>query len=149
MDRKSATSSEQNQKPIVVVSQCLGFAAVRYNGIMLRDDFVEALRDHVQFVQVCPEVGVGLGIPRDPIRIVIANGQRRLIQPTTGKDVTEPMHRFTAEFLRSLGPVDGFILKSRSPSCGIKDVKMFSGPDAGAASLGKGSGLFAETVLKH
>src|SRR5262245_32469134 len=57
-------------RPIVVVSQCLGFAAVRYDGRVLRDDFVKALSQHVTFTQVCPEVGIGLGVPRAPIRIV-------------------------------------------------------------------------------
>ena len=104
--------------PIVVVSQCLGFAAVRYNGQMLQDGFVKALADHVQFVQVCPEVGIGLGVPRDPIRIVSDKNGRRLVQPASGRDLTTDMTRFSDGFLSGAGPVDGFILKSRSPSCG-------------------------------
>jgi uncharacterized protein YbbK (DUF523 family) len=110
---------------VVVVSQCLGFAAVRYNGAMLRDDFVQALRKHVDFVQVCPEVGIGLGVPRDPIHIVTGPAGRRLVQPSTERDLTHAMQKFSRKFLAGLGPVDGFILKSRSPSCGIKDVKTF------------------------
>jgi uncharacterized protein YbgA (DUF1722 family)/uncharacterized protein YbbK (DUF523 family) len=134
--------------PVVVVSQCLGFAAVRYNGAILQDEFVRALADHVRFVQVCPEVGIGLGVPRDPIRIVGAGPEHRLLQPSTGRDLTQAMRRFSRNFLDNVGPVDGFILKSRSPSCGIKDVKVHADIDK-PNTIGKSSGLFAEAVLQR
>jgi uncharacterized protein YbgA (DUF1722 family)/uncharacterized protein YbbK (DUF523 family) len=146
MDLSASSSSQPAEpmvRPVVVVSQCLGFAAVRYNGQMLQDSFVQSLANHVQFKEVCPEVGIGLGVPRDPIRIVVDESGRRLIQPTTGRDLTDLMHRFGSTFLSGLQAVDGFILKSRSPSCGIKDVKVFS-PDS--QPLPKSSGLFAEAV---
>jgi uncharacterized protein YbgA (DUF1722 family)/uncharacterized protein YbbK (DUF523 family) len=135
-------------KPVVVVSQCLGFAAVRYNGAMLQDDFVRALTDHVRFVQVCPEVGIGLGVPRDPIRLVASGADQRLVQPASGRDLTGEMQKYSKDFLGSLGPVDGFILKSRSPSCGIKDVKVHATAD-GPATVGKSSGLFAAAVFER
>ena len=142
------TRQSKLTKPVVVVSQCLGFAAVRYNGAMLEDDFVHALGDHVRFVQVCPEVGIGLGVPRDPIRIVAKGSEKRLLQPATGRDVTAPMKRFSRNFLDNVGPVDGFILKSRSPSCGIKDVKVHANMES-PTTIGKSAGVFAEAVLRH
>jgi len=135
-------------KPVVVVSQCLGFAAVRYNGAILRDDFIQTLTQHVQFVQVCPEVGIGLGVPRDPVRLVGNLSSKRLIQPATGRDVTTLMQTYAQNFLDSAGPVDGFILKSRSPSCGIKDVRVHA-PAPPSNTVGKSAGLFAETVLQR
>ena len=135
-------------RPRVVVSQCLGFAAVRYNGAILQDDFVHALSKHVECVQVCPEVGIGLGVPRDPIRLVHTGTMQRLLQPGTKRDLTEAMLRFGEEFLNGVGPVDGFILKSRSPSCGIKDVKLHATADA-PNSIGKSSGMFAAAVLRR
>lgn len=135
-------------KPVVVVSQCLGFAAVRYNGAMLRDDFVHALGRHVQFAQVCPEVAIGLGVPRDPIRIIERHGERSLVQPSTGRDLSEPMRQFAESFLDNAGPVDGFILKNRSPSCGIKDVKIFAAAEK-APAVGKSTGFFAAAVLRR
>lgn len=135
-------------RPTVAVSQCLGFAAVRYNGLMLRDRFVEALREHVHFIEVCPEIAIGLGVPRDPIRIIRTEVGRRLVQPATGRDVTERMRRFRQGFLDGLGPVDGFILKSRSPSCGIKDVKVYPAAE-GTAAIGRSAGLFGEAVLER
>jgi uncharacterized protein YbgA (DUF1722 family)/uncharacterized protein YbbK (DUF523 family) len=135
-------------KPRIVVSQCLGFAAVRYNGAILQDDFVQALSRHVECVQVCPEVGIGLGVPRDPVRLVGAGPKQRLVQPATHRDLTDEMQRFGEEFLNHIGPVDGFILKSRSPSCGIKDVKLHATADA-PNTVGKSSGMFAAGVLRR
>jgi uncharacterized protein YbgA (DUF1722 family)/uncharacterized protein YbbK (DUF523 family) len=126
----------------------LGFEAVRYDGSIIRDEFVEAMRPHVQFVPVCPEVEIGLGIPRAPVRVVLQEGEKRLLQPTTGRDVTEAMARFTASFLEGLEAVDGFLLKSRSPSSGIKDVKIYPGPGPGAA-VGKGAGFFGGEVINR
>lgn len=134
-------------RPVVVVSQCLGFAAVRYNGLMLADDFVSALTRYVEFVQVCPEVGIGLGVPRDPIRIV-DTGTQRLVQPSTRRDLTVVMQAFAGEWLGSLRKVDGFILKARSPSCGIADVKTFQSMET-ETPTGTGMGLFAEEVQRR
>jgi uncharacterized protein YbgA (DUF1722 family)/uncharacterized protein YbbK (DUF523 family) len=133
-------------RPEVVVSKCLGFDACRYNGAMINDELVRKLKGFVAFRPVCPEMEIGLGCPRDPIRVVSVEGQLHLVQPSTGRDVTEAMISFAASHLDGLGPVDGFILKSRSPSCGIKDVKIYSGPEQNMPS-GVGRGLFAQAAL--
>ncbi|NIP36563.1 MAG: DUF523 domain-containing protein, partial [Thermoplasmata archaeon] len=85
---------------------------VRYNGQMIPDDFVRGLRPHVDFVLVCPEVAIGLGVPRDTVRLVEVEGDVRMLQPATGRDVTEEMRGFVSKFLDDVGEVDGFILKS-------------------------------------
>lgn len=131
-----------------MVSQCLGFAAVRYNGAVLRDDFVQALAKHVHFVPVCPEVAIGLGVPRDPIRLVAGGDSVRLVQPSTGRDLTAPMREFAESFLDQAGEVDGFILKSRSPSCGLKDAKVHARAENSPA-VGKSAGLFTQAVLRR
>lgn len=136
-----------NTKPIVVVSKCLGFDACRYNGQMLSDSFVDQLAPYVEFRTVCPEVEIGLGTPRSPVKIVVRDGKPLLIQPETEKDVTESMETFSHDFLSSLDEVDGFILKNRSPSCGIKDTKLYSKVGKGP-QLGKGAGLFGQKVIE-
>jgi uncharacterized protein YbbK (DUF523 family) len=96
---------------------------------------VNELRNRVEFVTVCPEQDIGLGVPRKPIDLVSVGGDVRVIQKETGRDVTGELKGFSEAFLERLGAVDGFILKSRSPSCGrgttrIRDesgVKMGSG----------------------
>ncbi len=136
-------------RPTIVISQCLGFAACRYNGVTIPDPFVEQLKPYVTYLPVCAEVEIGLGVPRDPIRIVLINNEPRLLQPATGADVTEKMRAFAATYLTALTEVDGFILKGRSPSCGIKDVKVYRGVEKGTASTNKGRGFFAQAVLER
>ena len=89
---------------------------------------------------------IGLGVPRSSLRIVSSNGEPKLIQPTTGLEVTEKIRTFSTQFLSSLSDVDGFILKYRSPSCGMKDVKVYSGP-AKAGAVSKIPGFFGGAVV--
>lgn len=133
-------------RPRVVVSKCLEFEACRYNGQVIRDAFVKGLERHVDYLPVCPEVEIGLGVPRFPVRIVSQDNKSRLVQPATGKDLTEEMVDFCEKFLSSTEKVDGFILKFRSPSCGMKDVRIY-GKAEKSPSIGKGSGFFGGDVL--
>lgn len=142
---ESTVTGSRFPKPLVVISECLEFAACRYNGAKIPDRFVSKLMPYVIFSPVCPEVRVGLGVPRDPINIIEDGETQRLVQPSTGKDVSEDMDSFSSVFLDSLDEVDGFILKSRSPSCGIKDVK-FRDPKNNAV-IAKGAGFFGRAVL--
>ncbi|NRZ96752.1 YbgA family protein [Clostridium tetanomorphum] len=134
------------EKPRICVSRCLGFEACRYNGQMSPQDFIEKLKDKVEIITVCPEVQIGLPIPRESLRIVKEKEELYLIQPKTEKDFTREMVEFSKEFIENLENIDGFILKSRSPSCGIKDVKVYIGRGKSSASE-KGRGFFAEKVI--
>ena len=135
-------------RPIVVTSACLGFDACRYNGNIISAPFVQQLVTHIEFLKVCPEVEIGLGTPRDPIRLVASNEGQRLVQPATGQDLTQKMVSFSKAYLDTLEAVDGFILKNRSPSCAVKDSKIHSGLN-GADVVGKGLGLFARAALER
>jgi uncharacterized protein YbgA (DUF1722 family)/uncharacterized protein YbbK (DUF523 family) len=134
-------------KPVVVVSKCITFEPVRWNAQIIADQFVEKLKPYVNFIPVCPEVEIGLGVPRDPMRIVLVNGEKRLLQPATGLDFTEKMENFSKSFLDSLHVVDGFILKSGSPSSGFKNVKVYPKIEK-VASIGRGPGFFGRAVLQ-
>ena len=133
-------------RPVVVLSQCLELSPCRWDGARIPFPFLAKLAPHVEIRPVCPEVEIGLGVPRDPIRIIQDGEERKLLQPSTGRDVTRAMRRFAGEFLGRLEGADGFILKSRSPSCGIRDAKMYGGEESGTV-LEKGAGLFAGEVL--
>ena len=135
-------------KPIVVISKCITFEPVRWNGQIIASDFVDKLKPYVSFIPVCPEVAIGLGIPRDPIRIVLVKGEHRLLQPATKLDFTDKMKSFSAEFLNSLKAVDGFILKSGSPSSGFKNVKVYPSIYR-TASIGRSAGFFGRAVLER
>ena len=134
-------------KPVVVISKCLGFDECRWNGITLREEFVETLKPFVEYRTVCPEVEIGLGIPRDPIRVVLVGKEERLIQSSTDKDVTRKMKTYVEDFLSSVGEPDGFLLKFRSPTCGMFNVKLYPGTGK-VGAMGKTRGFFGRAVLE-
>ena len=134
--------------PKVFVSHCLGFGRCRYNGQTIVDPFVEILKPYVTPVTICPEVEIGLGVPRPPIRLIEEQGEISLLQPETGRDVTGEMTAFAKSFLDTLDEVDGFILKYRSPSCGPNQVKVYNSrkPNAGHR---KGAGAFGGRIVER
>lgn len=132
-------------RPVLVISKCLGFGRCRYNGEMMSDPLVERLKACADMRPVCPEMEIGLGVPRDPIRIVRDQGRLVLYQPSTGRDITADMNTFTERYLSGLPEVDGFILKSRSPSCGPAGVKVHAGFKPGSRII-SGAGFFAAAV---
>lgn len=134
-------------RPRVVISRCIEFANCRYNGARIPSDLVLRLMPYVEFLPVCMEADMGLGVPRDPIRIVRIDGQDRLVQPATGRDVTEAALAFSRDHLSGLRDVDGFLLKNRSPSCGIKDVRVYPPGEGKATITGKAAGIFAREVM--
>jgi uncharacterized protein YbgA (DUF1722 family)/uncharacterized protein YbbK (DUF523 family) len=132
-------------RPKIVVSKCLGFAACRYNGQSIRVTTVEGLLPYADLTPVCPEVEIGLGVPRSPLRLIDMDGGVRLVQPATGLDATEKMRRFSQGFLAAQSDVDAFLVKSRSPSCGYRDTKLYPSAERTAPSA-KGSGLFGASI---
>lgn len=134
-------------KPQIIVSRCLGFEKCRYNGETIGSDIVETLKKYVEFITVCPEVEIGLGIPRDPVRVAETKGEKHLIQPATEKDFTKEINLWNKNFFEKYKDADGFILKNRSPTCGIKDVKIYKGLSK-TSSAYKGSGFFGGFVLE-
>jgi len=106
------------------------------------------MKKYVNFVQVCPEVGIGLGTPRKPIRLVKIDGIKNLYQPSSEKNLTEEMHNFTKKFVTSVDVLDGFIFKRDSPTCGISNVRLYHklGTDSGYQ---KTSGMFSEGVSEE
>lgn len=134
-------------KPIVVISKCIEFEPVRYNGQIIHDDFIRKLLNHVEAIPVCPEVGIGLGVPRDTLRLVRKGEDIHLIQPKTMNDYTDTMRDFSDNFLNELGEVDGFILKTGSPSSGLTRVKVYAKAERSPV-VGRDSGIFASKVIK-
>jgi len=102
------------------------------------------MKKFVDFVPVCPEVGIGLGTPRKPIRLVKIDGKKNLYQPSSEKNLTEDMHDFTQKFVTSVDNLDGFIFKRDSPTCGITDVRLYH--KLGQSGYQKTSGMFSEGV---
>ncbi|MCF7927752.1 MAG: DUF523 and DUF1722 domain-containing protein [Spirochaetales bacterium] len=128
-------------RPRVLISRCLGFDNCRYNAAVVKDEFVEQLKESIEAVTVCPEVEMGLETPREPVRLVEWEGEFHLFQPATGKDYTEKMNDFLDRWFEKIPQFDGAILKSRSPSCGPGDVKVFNAFEQ-PGQAGKSSGFF-------
>jgi uncharacterized protein YbgA (DUF1722 family)/uncharacterized protein YbbK (DUF523 family) len=135
-------------RPIVVISRCIDFDACRYNGQVIRASLREELEPFLDFRPICPELEIGLGVPRDPVRLVGGADGAYMVQPSTGRDLTRAMSSFSTRFLDSLAEVDGFILKSRSPSCAIHNSKLFRSGDEHAGH-DYGPGLFTAHVLER
>jgi len=93
---------------------------------MITDSFVDQLKDYVEIITVCPEVEIGLGVPRAPIRVLKISNDYVLYQPETKRDLTKEMTEYCKNFVEKTTEIDGFILKNRSPSCGVGDVKIYS-----------------------
>jgi uncharacterized protein YbbK (DUF523 family)/uncharacterized protein YbgA (DUF1722 family) len=132
-------------KPKIVVSKCLEFDACRYDGQLITNKYIKMLKEFIDFIPVCPEVEIGLGTPRDTIKVVNNKDGKILFQPSTNTDLTKKMKTFSDGFLGQLENVEGFILKSKSPSCGLKSAKMYVSKN-NSPSMGAGDGLFAEQV---
>ena len=133
-------------RPIVLVSRCLEFDNVRYNAQLVHSQTVRNLMPFVDFIKVCPEIEIGLGVPRDSLRLIKQDGEYRLIQPKTGDDLTERMNTFTSNFLDELGDIDGFIFKGISPSMGVEGVKVYAGMSMSPV-VERSAGLFARQVI--
>ena len=138
----------KHPQPKVVVSQCLGFKKCRYNGQTIPNEFVEKLGEFVDYITNCPEEEIGLGTPRDPIRIGRKNDKLHMVQPATGNDVTERMQNFAMDYLQNLDEVDGFLMKNRSPSCGINDVKIYHHLDE-PTGADRGKGFFGGQISEY
>lgn len=134
-------------RPNVFLSKCLGFDSCRYNGQMITDSFVEMLKPYINIINVCPEMAIGLGVPRDPIRVVVESNELKLYQPKTEKEFTKEMIDFSEAYINNSKNIDGFILKTGSPSCGHKNVKIYHGTAKGAACV-KGAGFFGGKVIE-
>jgi uncharacterized protein YbbK (DUF523 family) len=133
-------------KPIVVVSKCIEFQPVRWNSEIISSDFVRRLKHCVTLIPICPEVEMGLSVPRNPLRVVSSDGKLKLVQHDTGIDLTDKMLMFAESYLNSLPAVDGFILKSSSPSCAPRDAKVYL-DCLEPAPTARGPGLFAQKAL--
>jgi uncharacterized protein YbgA (DUF1722 family) len=89
-----------------------------------------------------------MGTPREPVRLVLEGDDVKMIQPDTGRDFTKKMERFSHHYVDSLSEVDGFILKRRSPSCGLSDAKIYL-ERGNVPAKQKGPGVFARAVLER
>jgi len=137
-------------KPTIVISKCIEHGHCRFDGSMITSEVVKILKPYVNFITVCPEMAIGLPSPREALRIVRdEKAQDHLVFSQNGEEKTKEMLEFSDAFLKDLdkSEIDGFILKHRSPSCGMNDVKMYKGIGKSNIIPGKTNGIFGAKVL--
>jgi FdhD protein len=130
------------------VSSCLLGDEVRFDGGHKRDALlIQALDPYVEWVRVCPEVELGLGVPREPVGLVSTGGDTRMVGVHTGIDHTDAMRAYAKRRVSELARADlsGYVLKAKSPSCGLHGVTVLMDAEAGSVSA-TGMGLFAAAL---
>lgn len=129
------------------VSLCLLGEKVRFDGGHKRDNYILTfLKQYCDFVGVCPEVDIGLGIPRPPIHLSGSAESPRLVGVKDETlDCTDDMLKYSKQKVKTFDELSGFILKSKSPTCGMERVRVYHSPDHVERN---GRGLFADVLIK-
>lgn len=131
------------------ISSCLLGEEVRFNGGHKHSAVCTTeLNRCFQFKSVCPEIGIGLGVPRKPIRLVGDPGQPRAVGvDNPDLDVTEELKNYGEKMLPRLNDICGYIFMKGSPSCGVFRVKVYR--ENGMPSEEPGSGIFASVIMEN
>ncbi|MGS7761028.1 YbgA family protein, partial [Escherichia coli] len=132
------------QKPKIAISACLLGAEVRFNGGHKESRLCsQALSEHFDFVPLCPEVAIGLGIPRQPIRLIGDPAQPQAVGSVDSSlDVTRPLHDYGVAMAAAHTDICGYIFMQKSPSCGLERVKVYQ--DGGRPAELSGRGIYAQ-----
>ena len=136
-------------RPIKIgVSSCIIGEEVRWNGGHARQRWLtDVFWDFVDYVPVCPEVEVGMGVPRPTVRLERHGSGIRMIDPKNEVDWTAAMNRLSRSRASEMESHDlcGFVLKKNSPTCGLERVKVVHEGGGGASK--DGQGLFASALV--
>jgi uncharacterized protein YbgA (DUF1722 family)/uncharacterized protein YbbK (DUF523 family) len=131
------------------VGACLVGAPVRFNGLSKKRNFVlDELGECFNLRSFCPEMAIGLGVPRAPIRLVGSSNdvaELRAVDSNSGAlDVTEPLRAYGVEVLERNTDLCGYVLVKGSPSCGLERVKRYN--DSGVVVRSDAAGIFAAAL---
>ncbi len=138
-----ANDTSTHCKPKIAISACLLGAEVRFNGGHKESRLCsQALSEHFDFVPLCPEVAIGLGIPRQPIRLVGDSAKPQAVGSVDSTlDVTHALHDYGASMAATHTDICGYIFMQKSPSCGLERVKVYQ--DGGRPAELSGRGIYA------
>lgn len=131
-------------RPKIAISACLMGAEVRFNGGHKESRLCSrTLAEHFEFVPLCPEVAIGMGIPREPIRLVGDPQSPQAVGTVNPSiNVTAPLAEYGEKMAGELNDICGYIFMQQSPSCGLERVKVYH--DNGAPVNGGGRGIYAQ-----
>ena len=137
------------QRPKLGISACLLGQKVRFDGGHKREQFLtEFFGKFVEWIPICPEVEVGMGVPRETVRLVGTLTNPRMVAEKSGKDWTEAMNRFAEKRMREIAEktLSGYVFKKNSPTCGMERVRVYS--NKGMPER-QGRGLFAASLMNQ
>jgi len=136
------------EKIPVGISSCLLGNLVRYDGGHKHSRYCsEVLARYFELRPICPELEAGLGVPRPPIQLQEDGDGLRLVEVSAGTDHTPAMDSVINRTMASLGDLRGFILKSKSPSCGLERIPVHN--LHGQIVHQDGRGMFADALVRH
>jgi uncharacterized protein YbgA (DUF1722 family)/uncharacterized protein YbbK (DUF523 family) len=140
--RRASGGDPLSRRIRIGISSCLLGERVRYNGEHKLDRFItDVLSEYFEYVPYCPEVAIGLGVPRPTIRLHAGPHGPRAVQPGAGdRDVTDALARYGRDVAARSAALSGYIFKSRSPSCGPARVKVY---DRNGSPSGSAPGIYA------
>lgn len=129
----------------VAVSSCLLGDKVRYDGGDKFNQTIAAeLGEYFSFVGICPEMAIGMGVPRKPVRLVSVSNEIRVKGVEDASvDVTDLLYSYAGRFVQEFPGISGYIFKQRSPSCGLAQTPVFDLP---GHEIDHQDGLFAAAV---
>ena len=136
------------EKPRIGISACLLGEPVRYNGGHKKHQWISnQLGQAVDFQSYCPEVGIGLPVPRPTLRLIASDqGIRAVDSDSQSKDFSDALTHYFTENKEQIEQLDGFILMQGSPSCGMERVKVYND---GPIPEKVGAGMFAAALMNH
>lgn len=147
-------SDSEQEKIAVGISSCLLGERVRFDGGHKNNAYiVQTLGDYFEFTPFCPEMAIGLGVPRTPVHLIRAAGEIRCVDnKNPDLDVTTPLRECADHQRHWHRQICGYILKKDSPSCGMERVKVYSSSHTGAnpgPPRRDGSGIYAARLMAN
>lgn len=136
-------------KPKLGISACLMGVEVRFNGGHKESHLcTRALNEYFDFIPLCPEVAIGMGVPREPIRLVGDPEAPQAVGTVNSElNVTEALAEYGAHMAAEVGDICGYIFMQKSPSCGLERVKVYR--ENGAPVDGGGRGIYARAFCER
>ncbi len=139
-------------RPKVGLSSCLAGERVRFDSGHKKHSYItDTLGKFFDYHLFCPEVSIGLGIPREPIRLIATKSPdefRCVGVKNPEKDVTDALQQIARDQFDWVQHLSGYIVKKDSPSCGMERVKVFHGKGKNQMPMKEGIGLYTQQILK-
>lgn len=146
--KRKTMKLSNSESPLIGISACLLGQKVRYDGEHKLDEWMAvSLKKFVEYYPLCPEVEMGLGIPRPPVQLQKIDNEIRMVSKSNGEGHTVNARSTIDRLIQNMPSLSGFILMKKSPSCGYERVKLYNKKSELIAGI-HGQGLFAAELRR-